>query len=119
MEKRAENLIWVLVGLVSVIAVVAIVISVLFGSHYANGTFGPYDMMGGYYGMGIVMPIIGVISVIFVIVFVYFIVEALRGPENHYYERTTGQAEAIAKERFARGEISEQEYNSLLEKIRK
>lgn len=119
MEKKLENLIWVLVGLVSVIAAVAIITSILFGGRYAGGTFGPYGMMGGYYGMGIIMPVIGVISVIFVIVFIFFILESLRGNEGHYGYTYTGNAEEIVKERLARGEINEQEYNAILDRIRK
>ncbi len=119
MEKKVENLIWLLVGLVSVVAAVAIIVSVLFGGSYANGTYGPYAMMGGYYGMGIVMPIVGVISVIFVIIFVFFILESLRAHERPYDYAYSGHAEEIAKERLARGEISEQEYNSIIERIRK
>ncbi len=119
MEKKAENLVWVLVGLVAVIAAVAIITSVLFGGRYTNGTFGPYGMMGGYYGMGLIMPIIGVISVIFVIVFVFFILDALRVSERHFDSAYNFRAEEIARERFAKGEISEQEYYAMLEKLRK
>ncbi len=119
MEKKAENLVWVLVGLVAVIAAVAIITSVLFGGRYTNGTFGPYGMMGGYYGMGLIMPIIGVISVIFVIVFVFFILDALRVSDRHFDSAYSFRAEEIARERFAKGEISEQEYYAMLEKLRK
>lgn len=120
MERKAVNLIWVLIGLVSVIAVVAIAVSILFGGRYINGTYGPYSMMsGGYYGMGIIMPIIGIISVIFVFVFVFFIFESLRGPEYGNQRPKSVHAEEIAKERYARGEISEAEYTTIMEKINK
>lgn len=119
MEKKLENLIWVLVALVSTVAAVAIIVSILFGGRYSGGTYGPFGMMGGYYGMGIIMPVIGVISVIFVLVFIYFIFEALRGPGEEYSPAYGGRAEEIAKERLARGEISEDEYNRLIKNIRK
>ena len=36
MEKRTENLIWILIALVSVVAAVAIIIAILFGGNYHN-----------------------------------------------------------------------------------
>ena len=42
-----------------VVAAVAIITSILFGGRYYNGAYGPYGMIGGFYGMGIIMPIIG------------------------------------------------------------
>jgi putative membrane protein len=119
MERRIENLIWVLVGLVAVVAAVAIITSVLFGGRYYNGAYGPYGMMGGFYGMGIIMPIIGVISVILVLVFIYFIFEAVRTTEPYRPVEQTARAEEIAKERFAKGEISEAEYRQMIETIRR
>ncbi len=117
MEKRIENLIWVLIGLVAVVAAVAITTSILFGGRYYNGGYGPYGMMGGFYGMGIIMPIIGIISVILVLIFVYFILEAIRGPVNYVHTESISRAEEIAKERLAKGEISEEEYRKIIETI--
>ncbi len=118
MEKKIENLIWVLVALVSVVGAVAIIVSILFGGHYYSGTYGPYEMMGGFYGMGIIMPVIGVISVIFVLIFIYFIFESIGASNRNHGSAYNGRAEEIAKERFAKGEISEQEYRNLMDKIR-
>lgn len=119
MEKKIENLIWAMVGLVAVVAAVVIILSVLFGGGYTGGSY-PYGMMGyGIYGMGIVMPIIGIISVVFVLIFIYFILEAARGPQPGYQDRYSSRSEDIARERFARGEISETEYNRILENLRK
>ena len=119
MEKRVENLLWILVALVSIVAAVAIIISILFGGNYYNGTYGSFGMMGGFYGMGILMPIIGVISVILVIVFFYFIFEAVQTPESYRPAEKAPNAEEIAKERFAKGEISEEEYRQIIETIRR
>jgi len=41
------------------------------------------------------------------------------GSDREYPMINTGSAETIAKERFARGEITEEEYNGLIEKIRR
>ncbi|WP_156778560.1 SHOCT domain-containing protein [Thermoplasma acidophilum] len=119
MERRIENLIWVLVGLVAVVAAVAIITSILFGGRYYNGGYGPYGMMGGFYGMGIIMPIMGIISVILVLIFIYFILEAIRGPSQYDHSENVSRAEEIAKERLARGEISEEEYRKIIETIRR
>ncbi|EQB70544.1 MAG: hypothetical protein AMDU1_APLC00055G0002 [Thermoplasmatales archaeon A-plasma] len=119
MGKHFENLMWFIVALVSVVAAVTIIVSILFGGNYYNGTYGPYGMMGGFYGMGIIMPIIGVISVILVLVFIYFIFEDVRTPEPHRPVDRMARAEEIAKERFARGEISESEYRQMIETIRR
>jgi len=115
MSKRVENLIWVLIALVVVIGVIAIVSALLFGGMYRGGGFYP-AMMGGFYGMGIIMPIIGIVSVIAVIIFIYLLIEGLRSP----YEREPPyRAEYLAKERLARGEITEEEFNRIMEDLRR
>jgi putative membrane protein len=119
MEKRVENLIWILIALVSVVAAVAIITSILFGGNYYQGTYGPYGMMGGFYVMGIIMLIIGVISVIFVVVFIYFIFEPVRRLEPDRPIENVSRAEEIARERFAKGEISDAEYRQIIEMIRR
>ena len=119
MEKKVEHLMWILVAPVSAVAAVAIIVSVLFGGNYYKGTYGPYGMMGGFYGVGIIMPIIGVISVIIGLVFIYFIFEIIRSPEPYRPVEKAARAEDIAKERFAKGEISEAEYRQIIETIRR
>jgi putative membrane protein len=121
MEKRIENLIWVLIGLVVLVAAVAIVVSILYGGKYVNGTYGPYGMMGayGFYGVGIIMPIVGAITFIFVLLFIYFFLEGVRGHTMNHTTYYQGSAEDIAKERLAKGEINETEYQRIIETIRK
>ncbi|MGC8505709.1 MAG: SHOCT domain-containing protein [Thermoplasmata archaeon] len=121
MEKRIESVIWVLIGLVVLVAAVAIVVSILYGGRYVNGTYGPYGMMGayGFYGVGIIMPIVGAITFIFVLLFIYFFLEGVRGHTMDDTRYNRGSAEDIAKERFAKGEITEAEYQRIIETIRK
>lgn len=119
MERKFGNLIWILVALVSVIAAIAIIVSILYGGGYYGGTYGPYNMMGGFYGMGIIMPVIAVISVVFVLVFIYFIFESMGGNGRDSSASSKGRAEEIARERFARGDITEQEFNTLIENLRR
>lgn len=123
MEKKVQNLIWVLVGLVVVIAAITISMAFLFRGDYNNGTYGygPFGMMGsyGFYGFGILMPVIGAITVVFVLLFVYFLIEAFGSSDKKYGNLSTGQVEDIAKERFARGEITEEEYKKIIETLKK
>lgn len=119
MERKLANLFWILITLVSIIGALAIIVSVWFGGRYYSGNYGPYNMMGGFYGMGIIMPIIGVISLIFVLIFIFFIFGAFDDRGREHVGAQSTRAEEIAKERFAKGEISESEYNSLVERLRK
>ncbi len=119
MDRKIGNLIWVLVGLVAIVAALAIAGSYFFGVGYPSGT-GAYGMMGGYgyYSMGIIMPILGAISVVFVILFIYFILDAFRDEDIRHYEPRAMTPEDIAKERLARGEITEEQYRKIIETIR-
>jgi putative membrane protein len=124
MENKIRDLIFVLVGLVVVVAVVSVIVFVLFGGRYYNGYYGPYGMMGGYgfFGMGILMPVIAAITLIFIVLFVYFIIGAFHDHENGGQVTNpsqVGDAELIAKQRFARGEITEEEYKKIIETLRK
>lgn len=122
MEGRMEKLIWVLVGLVLTAIAVVVVVSLLLGGGYGSGSYGPYyGMMGGYgyYGLGLVMPIVAVLSAVFVIVFIYIIIEVARRPSVEYTAAAGANAEETAKLRLARGEISQEEYGRIIEAIRK
>jgi putative membrane protein len=55
--------------------------------------------------------------VILVLIFVYFILDAIRGPVNYVHTESISRAEEIAKERLAKGEISEEEYRKIIETI--
>ncbi len=120
MERKMENLIWVLVGLVAIVAVVSIIMAVLFGNGYSSGNYGTFGMMGvGYYGMGLVMPIIGVIALVFVLLFIYYLVESAAQPLGGNPANVNVTPEEVVKLRFARGEITQDEYSRLIENLRK
>ena len=121
MENESENLIWVIIGIVFVVAAVAILIFVLSGGTYYNGYNGGFGMMGGYgyYGAGIFMPVVWVISAILVVLLLYFIFVTLFSPHRDHYTIYREDAEKTAKERFARGEINEDEYHRIMNNIRK
>jgi putative membrane protein len=76
-------------------------------------------MGGGYAGMIIFMPVIGVLSAAFVLIFIYFFFEMLRGSNSDEHASNYGQAEKIIRERYARGEISEDDYNRMISNLRK
>lgn len=120
MENRVTNLIWLMVGLVVVVAAVSVILSFVFGWGSYSGNYGPFGMMGyGYYGMGLIMPIIGAISVIFVIVFVYILIDAGRRNEWLYSNGSSATPEEIAKSRLARGEINEAEFKVIMEHLKR
>lgn len=120
MENRISNLLWVMVGLVAVVAAISIILSFIFGLGGSTGTYGPFGMMGyGYYGMGFVMPIIGAVSVIFVIVFIYFLIESARGNERPDTVHSGKTPEDIARERLARGEITGEEFSDIMEQLKR
>jgi putative membrane protein len=124
MEARFRNFVWIIVALAAAMAAVSIIMSLLFARSYTgsnSGTYGPFWMMGyGFYGMGIIMPLVGVVSVIFVLFFLYYLFGWFRESSNYSQVGSSGSSpEDIARERFARGEISEDEYRRILELIRK
>ncbi len=115
MRNFAEKAIWIIVGLIAAIAVVGVLSAVLFGR---NGYYGYYGMMGGFpfYGMYIIMPLMAALSVIVVLLFLYFIAGFFRGASR--YNSENSRAEEILKERYARGEITQEEFNRMMENIR-
>ncbi len=120
MDKRISNLMWVLVGLVAVVAAVSIILSFVFMGGISGGTYGPFGMMGyGFYGMGVIMPIIGAVSVIFVIVFIFFLLDSARGDGKYYSTHEARAPEDIAKERLARGEITDEEFRNIMEHLKR
>ena len=125
MEKKVWNMVWILVALVAVMATVSVVMAVLFGGHYYNGSYGPSNMPGnGYapYGLAIMIPIMAVlaiITIIFVIIFVRFLFANIGGTYMERHSMWSNNAENIAKERLAKGEITEEQYQKIIETLRK
>ena len=117
--KKIENLLWIVLALIVVMAVIA-ASAAIFLRNGSGNYYGPYGMMGGgYAGMIIFMPVIGVLSAAFVLIFIYFFFEMLRGSNSEEHGSNYGQAEKIIRERYARGEISEDDYNRMISNLRK
>ena len=119
MRSFGEKIIWIIVALIGAIAVTSIVSFAIYGRYGYTYGFGPYGMMGGFpfYGMYIIMPIMAVISILVVILFFRYIFGAM-GDHMGYSWNERSRAEDILKERYARGEISQEEFNRMMENLR-
>jgi putative membrane protein len=122
MEKKIWNMVWILVALVAVMATISVVMAVLFGRNYYNGPYQQFNMpVNGYarIGIAIMMPIMAIITIIFVIIFVRFLFANVRGTYMERHGMWSNNAENIAKERLAKGEITEEQYQKIIETLRK
>ncbi len=124
MEKKIWNMVWILIALVAVMATISVVMSVLFGRPYYNGSYRSFGINMpangyAYYGIAIMMPIMAIITIIFVVIFVRFLLINIRGTYMERHNMWSNNAENIAKERLAKGEITEEEYRKIIETIRR
>ena len=117
MKSIGEKIVWIIVGLIVVVAAIGVISFVVIGRNgiYSHGT---YFMMGGFpfYGAYIIMPIMAAISILVVFLFLYFIIGLFGGSKMESHNTT--RAEDILKERYARGELSIDEYNKMMEQIK-
>lgn len=96
--------------------------AVLFRGYYYNGAYGPFNMPANGYariGIAIMMPIMAIITIIFVVIFVRFLFANMRGAYMERHGMWSNNAENIAKERLAKGEITEEQYEKIIETLRK
>ena len=124
MEKKIWNMVWILIALVAVMATISVVMSVIFGRPYYNGSYRSFGINMpangyAYYGIAIMMPIMAIITIIFVVIFVRFLLINIRGTYMERHNMWSNNAENIAKERLAKGEITEEEYRKIIETIRR
>ncbi len=122
MEKKIWNMVWILVALVAVMATISVVMAVLFGRNYYNGPYPPFNMPANGYarvGIAIMMPVMAIITIIFVIIFVRFLLANIRSTYMERHGMWSNNAENIAKERLAKGEITEEQYQRIIETLRK
>jgi putative membrane protein len=76
-------------------------------SSYERGDWGPWHMWGGW-GFWWVFPLL---MMVFIAMCVFFMARMLWG-HGHSHGDHTGSALQILNERFARGEISKEEYEN-------
>ncbi len=119
---ETKKIIWIIVGLAVFVLAVNILSFFLYGRFNMNGYYGhpyytnTYNMNGFPYKIAyIVMPVMAVISILILVLFIKFIMKMVRTERNNTgYDRS----EAILKERYARGEISEEQYKAMLNNLR-
>ncbi|WP_297215517.1 SHOCT domain-containing protein [Thermoplasma sp.] len=112
MKNHLSVVIWALIAMIALVVILSVIPTIYYGVGYRG--FG-YGMMGyPYYGMYIFMPIMAIISILVIVLFIYLFFGAFSG--IHDYD---DRAEEILKERYARGEISKEEYEKRLEDLRR
>ncbi len=112
-EKHMKMLIFGIVSIVAVIMVVMLLSTLFYGNYgYYNGYYG----MGMMYGPGIWMMALGLI---FVAVIIGIIIWAISGGSEVQDHNVQSSALKILEERYARGEISRDEYLKIKEDLKK
>jgi putative membrane protein len=121
--RESEKIILIVVVAFVIILVVGTFSMMAMMSGYGYGGYG-WDGMGpgfmspgmmgwGGIGYGWWMPIVGVVFLIVVIVGLYLVFSGYRKPEKP----ATGSALDILKERYAKGEITEEQYQKMKKEI--
>ena len=116
MDRELKKIFWIFVCIVATVAVIRIAAAIIIGYDFGGSFQGfPFDP---FFGFGIMFILGGIVSVVLVILVLYFIFKVLFENDNNIFPSNSYKAEQILKERLARGEISEDEYNNLMRKIR-
>ncbi|MCL4325985.1 MAG: hypothetical protein M1481_04085 [Candidatus Thermoplasmatota archaeon] len=117
-----NKILWIMLGIFAIVVVAAIAMTfmpVVSGGGYYGGMGG---MMGAGWGFGIVFMIV---PLLFFILLVYFITTIISEPKViHHYEHDQhgyhgSRAVEIAEERFARGEITKEQLESIRTELQK
>ncbi len=109
----------IFVGILLITLAVAIVIIALFPFRFQGGVLG---MMYAYPGIWLFGPLFMIISLIVLFIFIYWIVNTLESHENSYvnsYDKETRDALDILNLRYAKGEITQEQYLKMKEDILK
>ena len=118
MATKSEKLLWTLVGLVFIAAIVSVVIGLLWNAYgpkyaYTNTTgYGWNGMMGWGGAWFIFMPMMAAIGVMLLFVFLYFLLSVFQ-PNHRWFHEDDRKALDILKRRYAEGEISEEEFQTM------
>jgi len=109
----------IFVGILLITLAVAIVIIALFSFRFQGGGFG---MKYAYPGIWLFGPSFMIISLIVLFIFIYWIVNTLESHENSYvnsYDKETGGVLDILNLRYAKREITQEQYLKMKEDILK
>ncbi|BAB60618.1 TVG1527611 [Thermoplasma volcanium GSS1] len=118
MDKKVENFAWLLIGIIALIAVVVFVYSIFAGGTFYSFGYGPRVIVGGLFGWWLIMPIFAFFVMIFFVIMMF----SSHGHDHWHNNRMDfkrSRAEDIARERFAKGEITEDQYNRIINEIRR
>ncbi|MEM0163721.1 MAG: SHOCT domain-containing protein [Thermoplasmata archaeon] len=111
-EKHMKMLIFGIVSIVAVIVVLMVLSTLFYGNYgYYNGYYG----MGMMFGPGIWMMVFGLIFVALIIGIVIWAIYGVSEEQNHDRQ----SALDILEKRYARGEISRDEYLKTREDLKK
>lgn len=114
MRKSLENTVWVIVGIVAAVASLGVTLWLISGGMYYGGPYSGYGMMGyGFFGMGIVVIAGAAVSVILLLLFIYLLAGLLRPVGPVAAKISGGSAGEILAERYALGEITEEEFKRM------
>lgn len=117
MKTNFNRMIWIVVAFIAVMAALSIVWIFLYRGTPPTTYTGQYGPMGYFpaYGAFIFMPIMAVLSILVVFLILRFVF-GFFGHAGHVFLYDS-QAVEILKQRYARGEISEEEYRKKLSEI--
>lgn len=116
---ETKKIIWLIIGLAIFVVALSMVSFFLYGRPDMTGYYGGYPAATGFPGRiaFIIMPVMAIISILILILFVRFIIRMARGgPYNR--DMVYDNSEAILRERYAKGEISEEEYKTRLNNLK-
>ncbi len=113
------NIFWIFIAIIAIIVVASIAIGIIFSARYP--VYG-YRMMGGYPGMWYFGGIFMIIPLILFFLFIFWIVSAFSHNTvggNYYDYSNKKDALDILDSRYAKGEISTEEYQKMKQEILK
>ncbi len=116
------SIFWIFLAVIMALVVAAAILSVLFGARYGITGYG-YGMMGAGTGMWIFGGLFMIIPIILFFIFIYWIVSVASDHDHHHWHYETSEAGNSALEilnaRYARGEISKDQYEQMRNDIQR
>ncbi|ARD84400.1 hypothetical protein FAD_0486 [Ferroplasma acidiphilum] len=115
-----KKIIWLIIGLAIFVVALSMVSFFLYGRpDIATRYSGVYPSATGFPGRFafIIMPVMAIISILILILFVRFIMR-MAGGSSCRRDMIYDNSEAILRERYAKGEISEEEYKTRLNNLK-
>lgn len=110
---------WIIVSIVIAVVAVGILVSFIAPASAYGPNYGYYGMMGGYRGFWVFGPIFMIIPVIIFFLFIYWIIELTTRNDRFEYNNPSTDALEILNYRYAKGEITEEQYQKMKNEILK